>query len=180
MPFAPRALFLAVASAALLGTLSRAAEPPNAGLVLNVKDAPFGAVGDGLTDDAPAINRALEVARKKGEYGQGLQGTVVYLPPGIYRVDMPLDLNGRQFNVMGAGQYQTVLRGNTGDRTAVMELVGTGFCKISGLLIDDLVDALPAEQRHPSAIGVLLARVDAPQNISDYAGPRFAAQSWWN
>jgi hypothetical protein len=184
MPYAQRAISLAVASAALLVTSARAAEPPPpaiaARLVLNVKDAPYGAVGDGLTDDAPAINRALEAARKTGQYGEGVKGTVVYIPPGIYRLDMPLDLNGRQFNVAGAGPYQTVLRGNTGDRSAVVELVGAGFCKISGLLIDDLVDALPAEQRHPSAIGVLMARVDAPQNSSDYGGARFAAQSWWN
>ena len=149
-------------------------------MVLNVKDPQFGAVGDGLTDDAPAINRALALARKGGEYGHGVQGTPVYIPPGIYRLDAPLDLNGGQFNLVGAGSYQTVLRGNTGDRTAVLELVGSGFCKISGLLIDDLVETLPAAQRHPSSVGVLLARVDAPQNANDYAGPRFAAQAWWN
>lgn len=150
------------------------------GIVLNVKDPPFGAVGEGITDDAPAINRALEAARKTGEYGQGVEGTIVYIPPGIYRLDMPLDMNGRQFNVVGAGGYQTVLRGNTGDRHAVVEMVGTGFSKLSGVLIDDLVDALPEAERNPSSVGVLLARVDAPQNISDYSGPRFAAQSWNN
>src|SRR5689334_4332385 len=84
-------------------------------IFLNVKSAPYGAVGDGVTDDAPAINRALEAVRKRMDYGgQGKQGMVVYIPPGIYRLDAPLDLNGRQFNLMGAGSYQTVLRGNTG------------------------------------------------------------------
>src|SRR5262245_18758225 len=77
------------------------------GLVLNVKDKPFGAVGDGVTNDAPAINKALDLARKTGEYGQGVQGTVVYIPPGIYRLDSPVDLNGLQFNVVGAGSFQT-------------------------------------------------------------------------
>jgi hypothetical protein len=148
-------------------------------MALNVKDARFGAVGDGIIDDAPAINRALAAARKKGEYGAGAQGAAVYIPPGIYRLDTPLDLNGGQYNLIGAGSYQTVLRGNTGDHSAVIELVGAGFCKITGLLIDDLVDALPPAERHPSAIGVLLARMDAPQNISDYAGARFAAQAWY-
>lgn len=169
--------------ACICTSLAAAAPPiPNgpAAAFLNVKEPRFGAVGDGITDDAPAINRALAAARKTGEYGHDIEGTPVYLPPGIYRVDAPLDLNGGQFNLVGAGAYQTVLRGNTGDHTAVLELVGSGFCKISGLLIDDLLDALPAAERHPSSIGVLLARVDAPQNISDYNGPRFAAQSWWN
>jgi hypothetical protein len=150
------------------------------GVVINVKDPAYGALGDGVTDDAPAINRALAVARKTGEYGAGAQGTVVFIPPGVYRLDAPLDLNGRQFNLIGAGSYQTVLRGNTGDRSAVVELVGSGFCKIAGVLIDDLVDALPAAERRPSSVGVLLARVDAPQNITNYSGARFAAQSYSN
>ncbi len=148
--------------------------------VINVKSAPFHAVGDGLADDAPAINQALAAARKTGPYGSGTKGAAVFIPPGIYRLDTPLDLNGGQFNLLGAGSYQTVLRGNTGDKTAVLEFVGSGFCKISGLLIDNLVDALPPAERRPSSIGVLLARVDAPQNSADYAGPRFAAQSWFN
>jgi hypothetical protein len=151
-----------------------------AAFVLNVKDKQFGATGDGVTNDAPAINKALQIASKTGEYGKGIQGTVVYIPPGIYRLDSPLDLNGRQFNIVGAGSYQTVLRGNTGDRTAVVELVGAGFCKLSGVLIDDLVDALPKAEQNPSSVGILLARVDAPQNTSNMAGPRFAAQSWAN
>lgn len=147
------------------------------GAVINIRHPQFGAVGDGVTDDAPAINRALAVARKRGEYGAGVKGTVVYIPPGVYRLDAPLDMNGGQFNVTGAGSYQTVLRGNTGDRTAVVEMVGSGFCTLSDVLIDDLVGALPEADRRPSAAGVLLARVDAPQNLGDYAGPRFAAQS---
>ena len=154
--------------------------PSGGATVLNVRHAPFGAVGDGLTDDAPAINRALAAARKTGEYGEGVRGAIVYIPPGVYRLDAPLDMNGRQFNVVGAGAYQTVLRGNTGDRAAVVEMVGSGFSKLSGVLIDDLVGALPQAERNPSAAGVLLARVDAPQNFGDYAGPRFAAQSFAN
>jgi hypothetical protein len=155
-------------------------QPDPGRTVLNVKHPQFGAVGDGLTDDAPAINKALEMARKTGEYGKGAEGTVVYIPPGVYRLDAPLDMNGRQFNVAGAGAYQTVLRGNPGDRSAVVEMIGTGFSKLSGVLIDDVVGALPEAERNPSAVGVLLARVDAPQNVSDYDGPRFAAQSWNN
>lgn len=150
------------------------------GEVLNVKDKRFGAVGDGTTDDAPAINKALSLARKAGEYGEGIKGTTVYIPPGVYRFDSPLDMNGGQFNVVGAGSYQTVLRGNTGDRSAAVEFVGSGFCKLSGVLIDDRVEALPKEQQKPSTVGVLLARVDAPQNVSNPTGPRFAAQSWYN
>ncbi|MFL5539865.1 MAG: glycosyl hydrolase family 28-related protein [Longimicrobiaceae bacterium] len=149
------------------------------GQVINVKHEQFGAVGDGVTNDAPAINAALDLARMQGEYGQG-PDVVVYVPAGIYRLDQPLNMNGGQFELVGAGSYHTVLRGNTGDRAAVVEMVGSTFCKLSHLLIDDMVDTLPLAQRNPSAVGVLLARVDAPVNVNNYAGARFAAQSWHN
>lgn len=146
------------------------------GRVINVKHEQFGAVGDGVTNDAPAINAALNLARMQGDYGQG-PNVVVYVPAGIYRLDQPLDMNAGPFELVGAGRYHTVLRGNTGDRAAVVEMVGSTFCKLSHLLIDDMVDALPLAQRNPSAVGVLLARVDAPKNANNYAGERFAAQS---
>jgi len=51
--------------------------------IYNVRDARFGAAGDGEADDTAAIERALEVA---GEAGGG----TVYLPQGLYRVTRPL------------------------------------------------------------------------------------------
>lgn len=47
-------------------------------LVFNVKDAPFNAIGDGVTDDIIAINATVAAAQVNG--GQ------VYFPPGNYRI----------------------------------------------------------------------------------------------
>ena len=45
--------------------------------VLNLKDAPFAAAGDGTTDDRPALARAFAAARP---------GDTVLIPPGSYRM----------------------------------------------------------------------------------------------
>lgn len=53
------------------------------GSLLNVREAPFGAVGDGAADDTAAIRAALERAGRGG-------GGTVYLPQGVYRVSEPV------------------------------------------------------------------------------------------
>lgn len=64
--------------------------------VVNVRTAPYGAQGDNKTDDAPAIQRALDE-----------RGTV-FLPKGRYRLGRPLVLApGRK--LIGAGRAFTVL-----------------------------------------------------------------------
>lgn len=50
---------------------------------LNVKDAVYGATGDGTTNDTAAIQEALDAAP---------DGGVVYLPEGAYRTSVPLVL----------------------------------------------------------------------------------------
>lgn len=122
------------------------------GQVYNVKA--FGAVGDGVADDAPEINGALAAARKTGEYGTpGGQGQPVLVPSGIYRLDSPLNLTGSQFNLIGSGSHQTVLRGSTGAGTGVLiDMAATGLTTLRGLLIDTV--GTPS----PSTIAVLQAR----------------------
>ena len=77
MSIASRIVFLIAASYWLGTSLGLApaasAAPPGA---LNAKD--FGAKGDGATDDAPALNRAIADAAKRGP------GTVLFLPAGTY------------------------------------------------------------------------------------------------
>ncbi len=53
--------------------------PASATNFLNVKNQPFNAAGDGLADDTPAIQAALNEMSRVG-------GGTVYLPPGQYRV----------------------------------------------------------------------------------------------
>lgn len=74
--------------------------------VYNIRD--FGAVGDGVTNDAAAIQAALDSAQ--------LSGGVVYVPPGRYSVelDCAVDPNprlsiGDNITVRGAGQEESVI-----------------------------------------------------------------------
>lgn len=73
----------------------RAAEPP----VVNVRD--FGATGDGMHDDRPALEAAM---------GALQTGGVVYLPPGTYRVEATLCLLPG-VRLHGAGRENTIIRG---------------------------------------------------------------------
>lgn len=51
------------------------------GASLNVKDPEYGAVGNGVANDGPAIQAALTAAPRGG---------IVYLPPGVYGILTPL------------------------------------------------------------------------------------------
>jgi hypothetical protein len=68
-------------------------ESPNAA---NVKAAPYGAQGDGLTDDTAAIQRALG------------QSEIVFLPKGCYRLARTLELRPHT-KLIGAGQHLSIL-----------------------------------------------------------------------
>jgi hypothetical protein len=67
---------------------------------LNVLD--FGAQGDGIGDDSPAVNQAIEVAAQ--------QGTGVYFPPGEYKIGaIRLKEN---IAISGAGMWHTRMVGS--------------------------------------------------------------------
>ncbi|SOD41309.1 glycosyl hydrolase family 28-related protein [Nitrosovibrio sp. Nv4] len=53
--------------------------PSSGGATVSVKDAAFGAVGDGVTDDAAAINAAIAHVKSTG-------GGEVFIPRGTYRI----------------------------------------------------------------------------------------------
>jgi hypothetical protein len=154
------------------GASPSAGEPPPqgrlaqaGGLVLNVKD--FGAAGDDRADDYPAIARALDAARKAGEYGEGARGSIVFFPPGIYRVSRPLDCTQRQFNLVGSGAYQTVLRGATrGQGDAVVDFTGGGYSSVRDLLIDVVTDSGGNPTPRSSTVGILVARASGGASAS--------------
>ncbi|HZD26083.1 MAG TPA: glycosyl hydrolase family 28-related protein, partial [Alphaproteobacteria bacterium] len=106
------------------------------GQLLNALD--FGATGDGKSDDAPALQRALDAV-----IGD-TNGGVLMIPPGIYRVDRPLRIetrNGKHGNVthacaiqaQGARLLSTIRSGEP-----VLEIVSHSvvrFLRIDGLEI---------------------------------------------
>lgn len=63
---------------------------------VNVKDAPYGAKGDGRADDTDAIQRAVNAA------------DVVFLPKGYFRITRPIDLRPGT-RLVGAAQHLSIL-----------------------------------------------------------------------
>ncbi len=66
-----------------------------------VKDAPYKAVGDGVTDDTSAIQRAINACPAN---------QVVYIPAGTYRISGRLTFNNSQRTIRGSGMGKTVLK----------------------------------------------------------------------
>lgn len=63
------------------GHIYRSAQPkPSSHLLYNVRLSPYGALGDGASDDTAAIQAALNAAETAG-------GGTVFLPAGRYRID---------------------------------------------------------------------------------------------
>ncbi|MDG0813789.1 discoidin domain-containing protein [Cohnella rhizosphaerae] len=60
-------------------------KPANESNLINVKDAPYNAKGNGVADDGPAIQSALTAAGIAG-------GGTVFLPPGSYKVSGSLQV----------------------------------------------------------------------------------------
>jgi hypothetical protein len=131
----------------------------------------WGAVGNGVDDDSPPIQAALAVARNPGNPGAGAKGAAVFFPPGVYRITRPLNCTLGQYNLRGSGQFESVLRGATGDGNAIIDLVGAAFCTIEGLLLDtdSDTDTDTDAADDPATVGILCGRVD---------GGGFGAQSW--
>ncbi len=69
----------------------------------------FGAVGDGVTDDTAALNRALTDGRGDCRADYYRRPKILYLPPGRYRVSGQLSFCGAEVSLRGAGPTQSVI-----------------------------------------------------------------------
>lgn len=94
------------------------------GAVVNVKEPPFGAVGDGVADDTAAINLALASGA----------GRSVYFPAGVYKVTSSLYIYGSGTEVvMGqgvsirGGSFNVFsVEGSAGEEIPLAQAVTTG------------------------------------------------------
>lgn len=164
------------------------------GLAFNVKDAVYGAVGDGVTDDTAAIQAALDAAKAAG-------GGIVFIPPGQYNVtslSLVLSYTGisasptpELVTIVGAGQASQINITNT-DATAGITLSGGGYfahfhvCDLAlygneqcgdGLVLDFLLNRSVVERvsfyRFPKAgTGTVPIRTAPETGVSGYAALR--------
>jgi hypothetical protein len=113
---------------------------------LNVRAAPYGAAGDGATDDTAALQGALTAA------GAASPLASVYLPPGVYGTSAPLvvpsgvTLRGDKGNVYDSAHYGAVIyplstwgQGSAAQEAVIILGAGTAAaseCAVRSLSID--------------------------------------------
>jgi hypothetical protein len=124
--------------------------------VVSVKD--FGAVGDGATECAAAIQAAINT------------GKDVFIPSGVYKVSTPINVTNRAAGAQkifgeswGISQNGSVIRGNTGG--AVFDCTGSQFLSFEDFGIDSVYNSPPflGTIDNPSKIGFLFARSTTSQ-----------------
>jgi hypothetical protein len=94
----------------------------------NVKAAPYGAVGDGVTDDWAAITACLAAA----DAGDG----TVFFPPGYYKVTSTIDLGGMDYQHIVGGHINAGLI--QFDRAPQVVIDGSSIASGPTLSIDGL------------------------------------------
>ena len=73
---------------------------------VNVKDEPYNAKGDGVTDDTQAIQQAIDDA--------GVSGGLVYIPTGTYLITDTLVISNPYVEIEGAGMSSVLMLNTTG------------------------------------------------------------------
>lgn len=99
-------------SAALVRTVRVTSAVGTINGVINVKDSPYGALGNNTGDDQPAIQAAYNAACAAIQvYPPAFSAPSVYLPAGIYRTLAPLTFNCLYATprVYGAGRESTII-----------------------------------------------------------------------
>jgi hypothetical protein len=78
---------------------------PNRTTLINVKNSPYNAKGDGETDDTEAIQAALTAAQPN---------QVIYLPASTYLISNTLNITNANVSIRGDGPSSTIIKYNGG------------------------------------------------------------------
>jgi hypothetical protein len=95
-------------------TIDQVAFPADAGII-NVKNAPYYAKGDGTSDDTAAIRQALldndwkDADANHTQYDRSSPRTI-FLPAGTYRISGSLSIPGSSIRLSGAGMGRTTIK----------------------------------------------------------------------
>lgn len=99
---------------------------------INVKDYPYSATGDGVTDDTAAIVAAQTAAAAAGQ--------PVYFPAGTFRTTLQTFAAATRTRWIGAGRGKTILKMSGATGTAITatwtHLTSEWYSEISGMTID--------------------------------------------
>lgn len=107
--------------------------------------ADHGAVFDGSTDDASALQAAISAAMSASK--------VLLLPPGTAIVGTPLSISG-PITIIGAGREETILKAKNGLNDYVLKFTGgsTGVGIVGAKFADFAIDGNAANQTAGGAI----------------------------
>jgi hypothetical protein len=116
----------------------------------NVKTS-YGAVGDGVTDDTAAIQKALGAL--------GPNNPTLYFPTGTYRITQTLTLAGQQYvNVIGQDPTNTTILWGGSSGGTMFYINGVAFSRF---------DRLTFNGQGNAAVAVDQSKADAPSNYFD-------------
>jgi len=94
-------------------------------LAVNVTDPTYGAVGDGTTDNGPALQAALDAVNASG-------GGEIYVPPGTYLLSSGLPLRIHANTTLTLSPATTLRRGMNSDSILVNGLTGQALGGYTG------------------------------------------------
>lgn len=91
---------------------------------VSVKDAPFNAKGDGVTDDTAAFQAAINYATSSGN-------KAIYIPGGNFLLTSQLTITDTDFSIFGAGKDCSLLLFNTVGGNGIVLVNHTTFSSLS-------------------------------------------------
>lgn len=139
----------------------------NISSVFNIKDAQFGAVGDGIVDDTAAIQAAIDAADAGG-------GGIVFFPAGTYRVTS--SLAHASYTMLWGPGWCAIDYFNSGDAATLLAdgagvLVGAPIVDVSGIDTASVVGLNFRQSDHTA--------VNTTVGIGDPTSPGYRVRVEW-